>query len=152
MLIGVLLSTVCLCREGQSRAKVLSNMVKQKRKEKAVNLPCDCRSCICALLHTHVHMRTHMHSYAHTYTHSNTHTLGYIDGERYYMHCSLGFQGKWTVPLPKVKAVGENEVFKVVKTGKTRRKFNCGVCVEGGRGCSLLAMLPLLCIWYGICM
>jgi ribosome biogenesis protein NSA2 len=54
-----------LDREGQSRAKVLSNMVKQKRKEKA---------------------------------------------------------GKWTVPLPKVKAVGESEVFKVVKTGKTRRK------------------------------
>jgi len=54
-----------LDREGQSRAKVLSNMIKQKRKEKA---------------------------------------------------------GKWEVPLPKVKGVGENEVFKVVKTGKTRRK------------------------------
>ncbi|XP_028416473.1 ribosome biogenesis protein NSA2 homolog isoform X1 [Dendronephthya gigantea] len=54
-----------LDREGQSRAKVLSNMIKQKRKEKA---------------------------------------------------------GKWEVPLPKVKAVGENEVFKVVKTGKSRRK------------------------------
>lgn len=54
-----------LDREGQSRAKVLSNMIKQKRKEKA---------------------------------------------------------GKWDVPLPKVKAVGENEVFKVVRTGKTRRK------------------------------
>lgn len=54
-----------LDREGQSRAKVLSNMVKQKRKEKA---------------------------------------------------------GKWDVPLPKVHAVGEDEVFKVVKTGKTRKK------------------------------
>jgi len=54
-----------LDREGQSRAKVLSNMIKQKRKEKA---------------------------------------------------------GKWEVPLPKVKGMGENEVFKVVKTGKTRRK------------------------------
>lgn len=54
-----------LDREGQSRAKVLSNMVKQKRKEKA---------------------------------------------------------GKWDVPLPKVRAVGEDEVFKVVKTGKTRKK------------------------------
>jgi len=54
-----------LDREGQSRAKVLSNMVKQKRKEKA---------------------------------------------------------GKWDVPLPKVRAVGEDEVFKVVKTGKTKRK------------------------------
>eukprot|EP00112_Aurelia_sp_Birch-Aquarium-sp1_P010442 Seg2229.2 transcript_id=Seg2229.2/GoldUCD/mRNA.D3Y31 product="Ribosome biogenesis protein NSA2" protein_id=Seg2229.2/GoldUCD/D3Y31 len=54
-----------LDREGQTRAKVLSNMIKQKRKEKA---------------------------------------------------------GKWDVPLPKVRAVGEDEVFKVVRTGKTRRK------------------------------
>ncbi|KAL4227822.1 Ribosome biogenesis protein [Mactra antiquata] len=54
-----------LDREGQSRAKVLSNMIKQKRKEKA---------------------------------------------------------GKWEVPLPKVKGMSETEVFKVVKTGKTRRK------------------------------
>merc|ERR1711879_918338 len=54
-----------LDREGQTRAKVLSNMIKQKRKEKA---------------------------------------------------------GKWDVPLPKVKAVGEDEVFKVIKTGKSRKK------------------------------
>jgi len=54
-----------LDREGQSRAKVLSNMVKQKRKEKA---------------------------------------------------------GKWDVPLPKVRAVGEDEVFKVIRTGKSRKK------------------------------
>ncbi|CAC5371390.1 ribosome biogenesis protein NSA2 homolog [Mytilus californianus] len=54
-----------LDREGQSRAKVLSNMVKQKRKEKA---------------------------------------------------------GKWEVPLPKVRGMSEGEVFKVVKSGKTRRK------------------------------
>nr|CAG4652095.1 EOG090X0BLH [Triops cancriformis] len=54
-----------LDREGTSRAKVLSNMVKQKRKEKA---------------------------------------------------------GKWEVPLPKVRAQSEAEVFRVLKTGKTRRK------------------------------
>ncbi|XP_046377981.1 ribosome biogenesis protein NSA2 homolog [Haliotis cracherodii] len=54
-----------LDREGQSRAKVLSNMIKQKRKEKA---------------------------------------------------------GKWDVPLPKVKGMSESEVFKVIKTGKTKRK------------------------------
>lgn len=54
-----------LDREGQSRAKVLSNMIKQKRKEKA---------------------------------------------------------GKWEVPLPKVKGMSETEVFKVIKSGKTRRK------------------------------
>merc|ERR1711990_334637 len=54
-----------LDREGQSRAKVLSNMIKQKRKEKA---------------------------------------------------------GKWDVPLPKAKAEGEDEVFRVVRTGKSKRK------------------------------
>ncbi|KJE91671.1 TGF beta-inducible nuclear protein 1, variant [Capsaspora owczarzaki ATCC 30864] len=54
-----------LDREGQSRAKVLSNMVKQKRKEKA---------------------------------------------------------GKWDVPLPKVRGIGESEVFRVVKTGKRKIK------------------------------
>lgn len=35
-----------LDREGQSRAKVLSNMIKQKRKEKAVSISpqhCECR-------------------------------------------------------------------------------------------------------------
>eukprot|EP00128_Syssomonas_multiformis_P011906 Colp12_sorted_trinity150504_noHs@31668 len=52
-------------REGQSRAKVLSNMVKQKRKEKA---------------------------------------------------------GKWNVPIPKVRGVGEDEVFKVLKTGTKKQK------------------------------
>lgn len=54
-----------LDREGQSRAKVLSNMIKQKRKEKA---------------------------------------------------------GKWEVPIPKVKGVSEAEMFRIVKTGKTKRK------------------------------
>ncbi|PNI73327.1 NSA2 isoform 3, partial [Pan troglodytes] len=52
-------------REGQSRAKVLSNMIKQKRKEKA---------------------------------------------------------GKWEVPLPKVRAQGETEVLKVIRTGKRKKK------------------------------
>ncbi|KAK3865053.1 hypothetical protein Pcinc_029310 [Petrolisthes cinctipes] len=54
-----------LDREGQSRAKVLSNMIKQKRKEKA---------------------------------------------------------GKWDVPIPKVRAQSEAEVFKVLKTGKRKAK------------------------------
>ena len=31
-------------------------------------------------------------------------------------------QGKWEVPLPKVKAQSEAEVFRVVKTGKTKSK------------------------------
>ena len=30
------------------------------------------------------------------------------------------FKGKWTVPLPKVRTVGEDEVFKVMRTGKRR--------------------------------
>uniref|UniRef100_A0A8C4UYN9 Ribosome biogenesis protein NSA2 homolog n=4 Tax=Neoaves TaxID=3078114 RepID=A0A8C4UYN9_FALTI len=54
-----------LDREGQSRAKVLSNMIKQKRKEKA---------------------------------------------------------GKWEVPVPKVRAQGETEVLKVIRTGKRKKK------------------------------
>jgi len=54
-----------LDRESSSQAKLLSSMVKQKRKEKA---------------------------------------------------------GKWDVPIPKVRAQSEAEVFKVLKTGKSRRK------------------------------
>ena len=53
-----------LDREGQSQAKVLSNMIKQKRKEKA---------------------------------------------------------GKWDVPLPKVRATSDSEVFKVMATGKRKK-------------------------------
>merc|ERR1739847_184094 len=30
--------------------------------------------------------------------------------------------GKWEVPIPNVKAVSEADVFKVLKSGKTRRK------------------------------
>ncbi|KAG0723491.1 Ribosome biogenesis protein NSA2 [Chionoecetes opilio] len=54
-----------LDREGQTRAKVLSNMIKQKRKEKA---------------------------------------------------------GKWDVPIPKVRAQSEAEVFRVIKSGKRKQK------------------------------
>jgi len=52
-------------RTGVSDAKVLSNTIKQKRKEKA---------------------------------------------------------GKWNVPLPKVRGISEDEMFKVIKTGKRRTK------------------------------
>lgn len=54
-----------LDREKTSRAKVLSNTIKQKRKEKA---------------------------------------------------------GRWDVPLPKVKPLANDETFKVIKTGKRRKK------------------------------
>lgn len=54
-----------LDREGVSRTKVLSNMIKQKRKEKA---------------------------------------------------------GKWAVPIPKVKAMSEAEMFKVMRSGKRKKK------------------------------
>lgn len=59
------LPTYLLDRGVQSSAKVLSNMIKQKRKEKA---------------------------------------------------------GKWDVPIPKVRQQSDAEVFKVLKTGKSRRK------------------------------
>src|SRR5665811_26219 len=54
-----------LDRETQQRSKILSNQIKQKRKEKA---------------------------------------------------------GKWDVPIPKVRAQSEAEVFKVLKSGKSKRK------------------------------
>lgn len=57
--------TYLLERGVNSNAKVLSNMIKQKRKEKA---------------------------------------------------------GKWDVPIPKVRAQSDAEVFKVLRTGKSRRK------------------------------
>ena len=52
-------------REGVTRAKVLSNTVKQKRKEKA---------------------------------------------------------GKWTVPIPKVKPVADDEMFRQMSSGKRKKK------------------------------
>jgi hypothetical protein len=39
--------------------------------------------------------------------------------------------GKWSVPLPKVAPITEDEMFKVIKTGK--RKSECCFCVA----CSL---------------
>merc|ERR1711964_407507 len=54
-----------LDREAMGRTKVLSNMIKQKRKEKA---------------------------------------------------------GKWSVPIPKIKAMTEDEMFKVLRTGKRKSK------------------------------
>merc|ERR1712232_854071 len=54
-----------LDREQVQRTKVLSNMIKQKRKEKA---------------------------------------------------------GKWQVPIPKVKAMTEDEMFKILRTGKRKKK------------------------------
>jgi hypothetical protein len=57
---------VGLTGQGVSRAKVLSNTVKQKRKEKA---------------------------------------------------------GKWSVPLPKVRAIADDEMFKILKSGKRRNNM-----------------------------
>jgi len=54
-----------LDRNNENRSKILSNTIKQKRKEKA---------------------------------------------------------GKWNVPIPKVKAQSEAEVFRIIKTGKSKRK------------------------------
>lgn len=54
-----------LDRQNATRAKVLSQMIKQKRKEKA---------------------------------------------------------GKWNVPLPKVRPISEDEIFKVIRSGKRKKK------------------------------
>jgi ribosome biogenesis protein NSA2 len=72
-----------LDREKQSRAKILSNTIKQKRKEKAVSIP------------------------------STGAATEWMKHHRF-------FQGKWDVPIPKVKAVSEAEVFRVVNSGKRR--------------------------------
>lgn len=40
----------------------------------------------------------------------------------YFLLIILYIQGKYQVPLPKVRAVSDAEAFKVVNTGKTRRK------------------------------
>ncbi|KAK1309630.1 hypothetical protein QJS10_CPA08g01366 [Acorus calamus] len=61
-----------LDRDTTTRAKVLSNTIKQKRKEKA---------------------------------------------------------GKWEVPLPKVRPVAEEEMFRVIRTGK-RKKLKCTFNLE----------------------
>lgn len=60
-----------LDRQNTSRAKVLSNMIKQKRKEKA---------------------------------------------------------GKWAVPLPKVRPIAEEEMFRVVRTGKQKSTISLVSC------------------------
>lgn len=39
------------------------------------------------------------------------------------MNFLFKLQGKWEVPLPKVKAVSDSEVFKVVKSGKSKSKY-----------------------------
>jgi ribosome biogenesis protein NSA2 len=62
---GTAVPSYLLEREQVERAKVLSNTIKQKRKEKA---------------------------------------------------------GKWEVPLPKVRPVAEDEMFKVLRTGKRKKK------------------------------
>lgn len=62
---GAAVPAYLLEREQTERAKVLSNTIKQKRKEKA---------------------------------------------------------GKWDVPLPKVRPVAEEEMFKVLRTGKRKKK------------------------------
>ena len=47
-----------------------------------------------------------------------------VDQCNIFFHCLFLSQGKWNVPLPKVKAVGEDEVFKVIKTGRSKSKFS----------------------------
>jgi ribosome biogenesis protein NSA2 len=36
--------------------------------------------------------------------------------------CIVAFKGKFEVPLPTVRAVSDAEAFKMVKTGKSRKK------------------------------
>jgi hypothetical protein len=45
-----------------------------------------------------------------------------------YSYNYIIFQGKWNVPLPKVRAMGEDEVMKVLATGK-RRRMSSNACI-----------------------
>lgn len=42
--------------------------------------------------------------------------------------------GKWAVPLPKVRAMGDNEVMKVMRTGKRQSTFDSREGEPGGQG------------------
>lgn len=47
----------------------------------------------------------------------------YIYLDTYFLCLNFSYnQGKWEVPLPKVRSVSEAEAFKVVRTGKSKRK------------------------------
>lgn len=48
-------------------------------------------------------------------------------------------QGKWEVPLPKVKGVSEAEVFRVVRTGKTKSEY-CSVLLHLSLGSVQIVM------------
>ena len=166
-----------LDRQEQVRAKILSNMIKQKRKEKAVrNLQANrwsvicyfATSLLCCLFPCIIHsvmfatpyvllyasfggqqVKTGDHYYdwyvhkcrcvhACTHTHTCTHTLSlFLSLFRIcictcmsrivnYILTFVLLQGKWDVPLPKVKAMSEADVFKVVKSGKSKSK--CSDC------------------------
>lgn len=49
---------------------------------------------------------------------------GFIDALKDFLNTNVWYflQGKWEVPLPKVRAQGETEVLKVIKTGKRQKK------------------------------
>lgn len=104
-----------LDREGQSRAKVLSNMIKQKRKEKAVSRT-NRGSLLLSLPLPSLPSTLPSFLYPSISPSLSPSSL-------FPPPLSLS-QGKWTVPLPKVRAVGEDEVFKVIRSGKRRSKIS----------------------------
>ena len=53
--------------------------------------------------------------------------------------------GKWSVPLPKVAPITEDEMFKVIKTGKRKSASGCPLArcrVPGGSAHSLHSPPP----------
>ena len=45
--------------------------------------------------------------------------------------------GKWQVPIPKVKAMTEDEMFKILRSGKRKKKAPQGGGFNGHRECSM---------------
>ncbi len=84
---GTALPAYLLDRENVTRAKVLSNTLKQKRKVCDMGVEA-LRVCICFAHKSFVQEKA----------------------------------GKWSVPLPRVKPISEDEMFRVVKTGKRKKK------------------------------
>lgn len=80
-------------------------MIKQKRKEKAV--------CLCWILSDSLSLNNW--SSSSQLVVPLTTLLGLAH---------FAVQGKWSVPLPKVRAIGENEVMRQITTGKKGRKFS----------------------------
>ena len=103
-------------------------MIKQKRKEKAVRsppspLPSTYSASPCAALARATLRLASVALAGASYSAHYSQNLLCRRSPLLFRPCLLSrHQGKWSVPLPKVRAADEAEVMKVVRTGKSKRK------------------------------